>query len=212
MKAVTATVLGLTLALGGFTPASANVELGASCEKKNQVSAAGSKAVKCVAKKGKLTWANYSPKATNKDPVPLGANYKFGIWRLRVTAVTDGVDAYVCSENMFNEGCTTDDNYDGVPEADTGKRWVQIDMVMQNTSKKDEAPYLAEIGFLHKGRVYWSGYFQPSTALNPNSISLVSGGSSEVTYFIYLDSSVPANIVAIKGDLFTNKAYYYKAN
>lgn len=212
MKKIAAVSLAVGLLLGTGTVAQAAGEkVGGSCSKVNSVASASGKAIKCTKKGSKKVWAEYKPKASSSDPVPFGAWFKTGDWRVRILAVNDGVSDFICAENMFNDGCDINDDFEGVPiEGDTS-RWVEVYMEVQNATKEDESPYFGDIGFLNKGKVNWQGMFQPAVENGSSDITLIPNGKSETSFYVYLKNGLGTSVVAIKPNLFESKTYYFKA-
>jgi hypothetical protein len=193
------------------SPAQANPKANGTCDKANSIAAASGKALKCTKNGKKLTWKQYSPKATSKDQVPMGASVRVGDWRISLKSVNSDVTEFICLENMFNQGCILNDDFEGAPDPDSDKRWVEFVLNMRNATKSDLSPNLADIGALNKGRVYWQGIFQPSVEEDSSSISLTPGGRADMSYYLLLDKNINPTVLAIKGDYFSNKAFYFKA-
>lgn len=193
------------------TPAQvATVKINAKCDKANSIASVSGKPVKCTKSGSKLVWKQYTPKATSKDQVPLGAFIRMGDWSIRLVKVNRDASKFVCSENMFNEGCVLNDDWDGVPDPESKKRWVEFVLEMKNRSKEDLTPDLADVGVLSKGKVVWQGFFQPTIDDDPDRITLTPGAKSKVSYFVYLDKKVKPTVLAVKNEYFSKKAYYFK--
>lgn len=211
MKKVIAIAIAAMISMSGFTAAQATtVKAGAACSKVNTVAAAAGKAVKCTKKGGKLVWSNFTPKATSNDQVPFGAWHKTGDWQVRVLAVNDNVSEFICSQNMFNDGCEINDDFEGVPDLTEDSRWVEVVLDMKNLTKEDASPYFGDVGFLNKGRVNWQGIFQPTTDNDPDYITLVPGGKSEASFYVFLKNGLSVTTLALKPDYFSNKTFYFK--
>lgn len=213
MKKLATLSLAVALALGGGVSShAAGEKVGATCSKVNAVSSASGKAIKCTKKGSKKVWAEYKPKASSSDAVPMGAWFKTGDWRVRILAVNDNMSEFICAENMFNDGCDLNDDFEGVPDPAVDSRWVEVYMEVQNATKSDESPYFGDIGFLNKGRVNWQGMFQPAVENGASDITLVPNGKSEVGFYVFLKNGLGTSVVAIKPNLFESKTFYFKAN
>jgi len=192
-------------------PAEANtVKINGKCDKANSVASVSGKAVKCTKSGSKLSWKQYSPKATSKDQVPVGVNMNIGSWTAKFLETNDDVSEFICEQNMFNDGCTVNDDYDGVPDPASKKRWVEFVFEMRNRSKEDLSPSLADVGVLNKGKVIWHGMFQPSTDDSALYMTLIPGGKSRVSYYVFLDKGIKPDVAVLKPEYFSNKSFYFK--
>lgn len=199
-----------TLLVAG--PAEANtVRVNGKCDKVNSVASVSGKAVKCVKSGSKLTWKTYKPKATSRDAVPFGANMNIGSWTAKVVKMNNDVSRFICAENMFNDGCTYDGNYNGIPDPSSKKRWVEFVFEVRNRSKDDLSPSMGDVGVLNKGKVTWQGLFQPSTDDNPQNITLIPRGKSRVSYYVFLDKKIRPDTVVLKPEFFGSKTFFFKA-
>lgn len=211
MKKIFAVVLSATIALSGSTMAQASgVKLNGSCAKVNVVSSAAGKAVKCTKKSGKLVWSAYTAKGSSSDQVPMGAWFRTGDWSVRVTGINDNMSEFICSQNMFNDGCDVNDDFEGVPDPSEDSRWVEVVLTVKNLTKKDASPSFGDMGFLNKGKVTWQGLFQPVVDEDPDSMTLLPGATSEAKYYVFLKNGLTTTTFAIKPQLFYDKTFYFK--
>ena len=211
MKKVFAIALSVSIALSGAAAAqAAEVKVNAGCEKVNVTASSAGKAVKCTKKSGKLVWVAYTTKGSSSDQVPMGAWFKTGDWSVRVTGINDNMSEFICSQNMFNDGCDVNDDYEGVPDTSVNSRWVEIVLSVKNLTKKDASPSFGDMGFLNQGKVTWQGLFQPVVDEDPDSMTLLPGASSEAKYYVVPKNVLATTTFAIKPQLFYDKAYYFK--
>ena len=211
MKKVFAIALSMSIALSVAAAAqAAEVKVNAGCEKVNVTASSAGKAVKCTKKSGKLVWVAYTTKGSSSDQVPMGAWFKTGDWSVRVTGINDNMSEFICSQNMFNDGCDVNDDYEGVPDTSVNSRWVEIVLSVKNLTKKDASPSFGDMGFLNQGKVTWQGLFQPVVDEDPDSMTLLPGASSEAKYYVFLKNGLATTTFAIKPQLFYDKAYYFK--
>lgn len=211
MKKIFSIGLALALVLSGATAAQAvEVTLNGSCEKANIVASSGGKAVKCTKKSGKLVWVAFTTKGSSSDQVPQGAWFKTGDWSVRVIEINDNMSDFICSQNMFNDGCEVNDDFEGVPDPSEDSRWVEIVLTVKNMTKKDASPSFGDMGFLNKGKISWQGLFQPVVDEDPDAITLLPGATSEARYYVFLKNGLATTTFAIKPQLFYDKVYYFK--
>lgn len=210
MKLKIAAVL-VALSLVIASPANAATKAGAACPTLNKTAVVGGVTLKCTSKAGKKIWVA-QPKAfgTLANPTPAGVPLKAGTWQITVNDVTDDASDSVCAANMFNSGCTTDDDYNSIVDPASQKRWVRIGVTIINRGNSTDAPVMGDVGVLSKGRIYWNGIFQPSTDEIMQNSDLIPGGSIEGALFVNLPKNVAVGTIAIKTALFSSNIYYFK--
>lgn len=200
--------LSLTLATPAFA---ATAKAGAACPTLNKTTVVNGVTLKCTSKSGKKVWVA-QPKVfgTLANPVPAGQPFKAGTWEITVSDITDDVSDSVCEANMFNSGCTTDDDFNSVVDPKSDKRWVRIGVTVVNRGKTTDSPVFGDVGILSNGRIYWNGIFQPSTDEIIQSSDLIPGGSIEGALFVNLAKTASLGSIAIKTNLFSSSIYYFK--
>ena len=206
---IAAVLVAMSLVIA--SPAHAATKAGASCPSLNKTAVVGSVTLKCTAKSGKKVWVA-QPKAygTLSNPTPVGMPLKAGAWQVTVNDITDDASQSVCAANMFNSGCTTDDDYNSIVDPASDKRWVRIGVTIVNRSNATDAPVMGDVGILSKGRIYWNGIFQPTTDEIMQTSDLLPGGSIDGALFVNLPKSVALGTIAIKTALFSSNIYYFK--
>lgn len=210
MKIKLAAVLtALSLFIAG--PVFAANKAGAACPTVNKSVVVNGVTLKCTSKAGKKIWVA-QPKiyGTLANPVPAGTPFKAGNWEITVTGITDNDSEAVCAANMFNSGCTTDDDFNSIVDPKSDKRWVRIGVTVANRGKTTDSPVMGDVGILSNGRIYWNGIFQPSTDEIIQSADLIPGGSIEGALFVNLPKNVALGSIAIKTAIFSSSIYYFK--
>jgi len=201
----------IALSLVSASPANAATKAGSACPTLNKTATVSGVTLKCTAKSGKKVWVA-QPKVygTLSNPAPAGTAVKAGDWLITVTEVTDDASEAVCAANMFNSGCTTDDDYNSIVDPQSTKRWVRIGVTVVNRGKSTDAPVMGDVGVLSKGRIYWNGIFQPTTDEIMQNADLTPGGSMDGALFVNLPKGVDAGTIAIKPALFSSNIFYFK--
>ena len=161
-----------------------------------------------VAKKSATT-TTVVESGTFSNPIPKGAGARDQNIEVFVLGSSWNVGADVCAANQFNNGCTRDSNYDGIPDPNSSSHWVRVDLSLKNIGSKlmdvsmdytyavsvagrlyGENGYLAsidsinEVQFLPGSLVNTSFYaFVPKSVGTANLLFLIRPSGGDFTYF-----------------------------
>ncbi len=205
--------LGLVFSSGIVASEAAAVKVGAKCSTLKKKTTVGLKTYTCVKSGSKKVWKlTYTAPALGsvKRPVPLGTSFKIGNFKYTLNSYIDDASTYVCAENMFNDGCTYDDNYDGIPDPYGTTRWVQFNVTAENLGSNPEEPYIAEVGAVVGGKLVSQGIFGPAVSDDLNDMTILPGFSDSGSLYLELDfGKYPSQMVLIPS-AWDNKYYFFK--
>lgn len=146
MKRIISFLLSVIIVFSFPSSANAKYEIaGRNCKKLGSFRTVGDTTYVCVSvSKVRKTWIVFSvattttttttaasaPLGSFNNPVPLGMNVTYGN-RLSMTVHGTNYDVmnFVCSSNMFNDGC---DAYSRSPDPASPYRWIRVDLTVQN--------------------------------------------------------------------------------
>ncbi len=207
-----ALALGLVLSSGIGATEAATVKAGGKCTTLNKKSTVGLKTYTCVKSGKKKVWKLTSTApalGSAKRPVPVGTSLKIGNFKFTFNEYVDDASWYVCSENMFNDGCTYDDNYDGMPDPDATTRWVQFNVTATNMGDETEEPYIAEVGVVAGGKLISQGIFGPTVSDDLGDIAIMPGFSDTGSLYVQLDISKDPSQMVLIPSAWDNKYYFF---
>ena len=96
----------------------------------------------------------------------------------------------VCAANFYNDGCTYDSNYDGLPDPNSNVHWVRIDLSLKNIGSKlvnvrMDYTYAVSLG----GRLYGENDFVSSID-SINDVQFLPGSSVNTSFYVSVPKSV----------------------
>ena len=173
------------------------------------------KKVKAVcAKKGKKkVWVKVVAKpalGSISRPAPIGSEIKVGDFQVALQLVNNSVDAYICAENMFNDGCTIDSNFHGVPDPTSDKRWVELVFSATNKGANAVAFDPTDVGAVVNGTVVWQGIFQPVASNRIKDLTVLPGGTATGSVYIQLAKNTATSLFVLKNGYFTTALYFFQ--
>jgi len=116
-------------------------------------------------------------KGTFSNPIQKGSSGKSNDMEIIVLGLSWNAGDEVCKANMFNDGCKTDSNYDGVVDPNSKNHWVRVDLNLKNIGNKlIDLPYNYTYAVSVAGRLYGETEFVASidsindVKFNPGSV------------------------------------------
>ena len=125
---------GVAFPVASFAAAKA----GSSRTKLNQASGIGASKLACKSVSKKLVWIKTptsNPVGTIGNPVPMGSSISVSEFFFIVDGIEFGLEAEICKNNSFNDGCAYDDNYESIVDPDSTFNWAAVTVTASNKSK-----------------------------------------------------------------------------
>lgn len=203
----------------GMVPAQAAPKSGSACSKVNQTSGSGSNKLKCAKVNGKLVWAsagNGSTLGTVSNPVPMGTAQLAGDFVYRIDGIDFGIDAEICDTNSFNDGCTINDDFDGIVDPNATFNWAGVRITATNKTDKISKP--AELFMKTFSLVMPNGQLLKSQAFalgdgDFTKVEVIPGGTGSGRLFFQVPKSIKTlkTLMVIRSLSFStgSKDYYF---
>ena len=195
------------------TASAATAKIGGTCKVVGAKKTIAGKPAKCLKKGKKKIWVRVAAPAPTlgsaAKPAPLGTAIKIGNFQVALRSVTDQVDSFICSQNMFNSGCTIDGNFDGVPDPAADKRWIQLDLTATNNGAQVEEFRASDVGSVQNGTVVWTGWMQPVVNNSITDLSVLPGGTSSGALFVQVSKGVSISTFVLKVGYAANNLFFF---
>lgn len=212
LKAGGAVLIALALVFGGATAASA-AKAGGSCSKVNSTSVSGSKLLKCTKKGSKKVWVSAGiAYGTSAAPAPVGTAVKVGTASFALTSVEEGIDAWICEENSFNDGCTWGDGFDVIVDPTSSKKWLRFNIDVTNNGSDIFEPYFGDVGVIVGGKIIWQGWLQPTVSGGVDDLTVLPGTTDSGALYVQIPKGSSATQLVLRPNLFEKKFYFFKTN
>lgn len=124
------------------------------------------------------------------NPIQKGRTAKDKDIEVIVLGSSWNAGADVCAANFYNDGCTYDSNYDGLPDPNSEVHWVRVDLSLKNIGNKlinvrMDYTYAVSLG----GRLYGENDFVASID-SINEVQFLPGSSVNTSFYVSVPKSV----------------------
>lgn len=209
-KAAGAVLIATSLIIGGATPAMA-AKAGGSCSKVNSTTVSGTKLLKCTKKGSKKVWVSAGiAYGTSAAPAPVGTAVKIGTASFTLESVEEGIDAWICDENSFNDGCTWDDDFNTVVDPAATKKWLRFNVDVENTGSSIYEPYFGDVGVVVNGKITWQGWLQPTVSGGLDDLTVLSGTTDSGDLYVQVPKGSSPTQLILRPNLFEKKFSFFK--
>lgn len=205
------TILGLLFGAPSAV-AAPKIKNGAACKSVGKVVTQKSKKFKCTKIGTKKVWkqVKLAPLGSLKRPAPIGASIKIGDFNYTLTQIQPGVNQEICNFNMFNDGCTTDSNFNPILDPDFKETWYRFTFSATNNGSKATNPSFTDIGVSSLGTVQWEGIFQPIAPDRLQDLTVLPGATATGAWYVSVKNEASPNLVVVQIGYYDKKYYFFK--
>ncbi|MEN9923534.1 MAG: hypothetical protein RIS09_1048 [Actinomycetota bacterium] len=218
MKKLVSAILVSILTLGSMSfaliePASAaKIKNGASCKTVGKVVNQKGKKFKCTKTGKKKVWKEIkaAPLGSLQRPVPFGTSLRIGDFKYALTSIQPGVNQEICNFNMFNDGCTTNGNFDPIPDPAYDETWYRFIFTAQNVGNQALDPTFEDIGVSSLGTVEWEGIFQPVAPDRLKDLTVLPGSTATGAWYVSVKNGSIPTLLVVQIGYWDKKLYFFK--
>ena len=123
-----------------------------------------------------------------------------------------GIDAWICEENSFNDGCTWGDGFDVIVDPTSTKKWLRFNIDVTNNGSDIFEPYFGDVGVIVGGKIIWQGWLQPTVSGGVDDLTVLPGTTDSGALYVQIPKGSSATQLVLRPNLFEKKFYFFKTN